>query len=154
MGSIYLLKRSSIFSEIFYCIINILVYFLLSWENLLADMFHDASSKSRQKISYAPYNQSYSILNYLIYFFTRVLFYDLFITHNSLGNNWNLIKNFLFFYFLFLQKFFSSDFVLTESFSFYLSLSFALLFSLYFSFKSFSTVYNLKRGIWIFLFKM
>ena len=79
MGSIYLLKRSSIFSEIFYCIINILVYFLLSWENLLADMFHDASSKSRQKISYASYNQSYSILNYLMYFCTCMLFYALFI---------------------------------------------------------------------------
>ena len=53
------------------------------------------------KISCALHNQNYSILNYLMYFCTLILFYALFITGDSLVDNWNLIINFPFFYFFF-----------------------------------------------------
>ena len=74
------------------------------------------------KISCAPHSQTYSTLNYLLYFCTSMLFYVSFNTTYSLVDSWNLIMNFPFFHFFFLQKIFVSDFVSVESFLFYLSL--------------------------------
>ena len=77
--------------------------FLLSWKNLLTHIFW-CSFENLPKISCAPHCQIYSILNYLMYFCTRMLFYALFITGNSLVDSWNFIVNFPFFHFFFLQK--------------------------------------------------